>query len=106
MQPVIVQGVVGSDGTLSVADKVQLPPGRVRIIVLPPPGSSGNERPLAEVLEQTRKDQAARGFGGSTPEEMEAARKALQAEEEEEEARWREIHSHTLHPLPPVDVLP
>src|SRR5437879_2237453 len=98
---IIVQGTVEADGTLAVTDKVPLPAGRVRIIIEPLPRTETTGRTLVEVMEQIRKEQAARGFHGLSRQEMEKAEAALREEEEEEEARWREIHTHTRHPLPP-----
>ena len=100
-QAVIIQGTIGPDGTLAVVDKVPLPAGRVRVIVEPLPESQERGRTLPEILEQVRKDQAARGFSGRSRAEIDAELAALAAEDEEEERRWREIHSHTQHPLPP-----
>src|SRR5581483_9803464 len=80
-QAVIIQGTIGPDGTLAVVDKVPLPAGRVRVIVEPLPESQERGRTLPEILEQVRKDQAARGFSGRSRAEIDAELAALAAED-------------------------
>ena len=89
----VVDGVVKPDGTLELIEKLQVPAGKVRVTVEALPAS--NRPSLLEVMEQIRLNQAARGYTGRTMEEMHADEAAKKAEEEEYEARWREIWSQT-----------
>jgi hypothetical protein len=97
---VIVRGTLKEDGTLELADKPELPPGPVRVILEPLDPSADSRPGLLEILDQIHAGQRARGFKGRTKEEIDAQIAADRAEEEEYEARWRQIWSQTQTPLP------
>src|SRR4051812_30104854 len=69
---VVVQGTLKPDGTLELAEKPNLPPGPVQVTlqVVPEPKPSGPG--WWDVLQQIKQDQAARGYKGSTKEEIDA----------------------------------
>src|SRR5436305_12374263 len=98
-QAIVLQGTVGPDGTLDVPDKVPLSAGRVRVIIQKLSDDRGQTLP--EVLRRIHQAREARGARGLSQAELDAELAALRAEDEEEERRWRAIHSHTRHPLPP-----
>lgn len=69
---IVIQGVVQSDGTLQLKDKVPLPPGRVSVTVEPVPDSQETD-PFFVMLRQIR---AMRERDGVKP-DAEAAQAAL-----------------------------
>jgi hypothetical protein len=79
---VVVQRTVRADGTLELDEKLPLPAGRVQIIVQPviqPPHD-----PFWEMMERLWAGQRARGHMPRSVEEVEAERRALRDESEEE----------------------
>jgi hypothetical protein len=79
----VVEGTLKPDGTLELDQKPSLPPGRVKVIVQPAQASTAPQPGLAEVIDQIRRDQQARDYQGRSPEEIEAARQAGEAEYEQ-----------------------
>ena len=91
----VIEGTVHPDGTLELAGKLTLPPGQVRITVeslVLPPVPPGHFEALFEEIDRLLK---AGGYRGRTVEEMKADEAAEDAEDEEYEERWREIHRQT-----------
>lgn len=94
----IVEGTLKPDGTLELDQKPNLAPGRVQVIVQPLAQPSPRRRGLADVIEEIRQAQLARGYTGLTQEQMEAAR---QAEQDDYDQRMRALWSQTQSgPLP------
>ena len=79
---VVVQGVVRSDGTLELAEKLAVPAGRVQVIVQPLPDLTSD--PFWQRLEAMWAAQKARGHEARTADEVEAGRRALREEMEQE----------------------
>lgn len=69
---VIVDGNLYPDGTLALDQVPNLSPGRVRVILQPATPAMPGQRSLAEVIDEIRAGQQARGFQGRTAEEIEA----------------------------------
>ncbi len=78
----IVQATLKPDGTLELDQKPNLPPGRVQVIVQPLPPASTARRGLADVMDEIRQGQRARGYLGRTPVEMQAEVAAGREEDE------------------------
>jgi hypothetical protein len=80
---VVVQGMLKSDGTLELDEKVLMPAGRVLVtvqpVVQPPP-----DDPFWQMLERIWAGQRARGHVPRSAEEVEAERRALRGEMEQE----------------------
>ena len=93
--PAIVQGTLKADGTLELDEKPNLAPGRVQVIVQPLPQAAPRKRGLAEVIDEIRRAQSARGYTGLTKEEMEAEEAARRAEEEDYDQRMHGLWSQT-----------
>lgn len=92
-----VEADLQDDGvTLRLAKKLSLPPGKVHVIVQPSSAAEGPD--VLEILEQIHQRQQERGRKPMTEEEMEREIAALRAEDDEYEARWREISSQTQRP--------
>src|SRR5437773_10175219 len=80
--PIAIQGTVKADGTLELDDKVPLPAGRVQVLVQPLAPKTGST--LEETMERIWASQRARGFAPRSVEEVEAERRAMRDESEEE----------------------
>jgi hypothetical protein len=91
----IIQGVLNPDGGLELSEKLTLPPGPVRLTVESIAKPAAPRPDLIEVLDQIRKDQAARGYRGRSLAEMQADEAAKAAEDDEYEERWRQIWAQT-----------
>lgn len=100
--PAIIEGTLKPDGTLELDQKPNLAPGRVQVIVQPlSQPLQSKKRGLAEVIEEIRLAQLARGYTGRTKEEMEAEEAVRQAEEDDYDQRMRNLWSKTQSgPLP------
>jgi len=79
---IVVQGTVKADGTLELAEKLNVPAGRVQVIIQPLPDLSGD--PFLQRMEAIWAGQRARGHVPRTVEEVEAERRAIREEMEEE----------------------
>jgi hypothetical protein len=89
---VVIEGTLKPDGTLELDQKPSLPPGRVKVILQPAPAGTPPQRGLADVIDEIRQGQQARGFQGRSAEELEAA---LNEGEEEYENRMQGLRSQT-----------
>jgi hypothetical protein len=80
-----IEATLNPDGTLALDHGPALPPGRVRVIIqaAPPAGRRG----LADVMDEVRRQQQARGYAGRTPDEMRADEAARREEDEEYDRR-------------------
>lgn len=83
-----------TDGrTLQLKEKLALPPGPVTVTVR---ASEAKSSPtVLEVLDRIHQEQRQRGRPAMTEEEMAAEIAHMRTEEEEDDARWREIWSQT-----------
>jgi hypothetical protein len=92
--PITIEATLLPDGqTLQLSEKLALPPGRVRVTVEAAGPKSGPT--MLEVLERIHRDQQRRGRRPMTEEEMAAEINRMRSEDDEYEARWREIWSRT-----------
>lgn|SRR5579884_821186 len=95
----ILQGTLKPDGTLELDQKPNLAPGRVQVVLRPlPPLPAG--RGLAEVMDEIRQSQRARGYQGRTLEEMQAEEAARREEDEDYERRWEQLGGTPQPPAP------
>jgi hypothetical protein len=78
MNTVEVLGTVGPDGTLQLDEKLNVPPGRVRVRVETVPAET-----LSEFVDRTRAELAAAGHRFRTREEIDAEINELRDEWEE-----------------------
>ena len=90
LDEVIIEGTLKPDGTLDLDQKPGLSPGRVRVILQPASANPPRQRGLADVIDEIRQGQQARGFQGRSAEEIEAG---LQEGEEEHERRMQATRS-------------
>jgi hypothetical protein len=81
--PVIVHGTLQPDGTLTLDQKLNLPPGEVLVTVQPAAPTAPTKRGLADVIDEIRRGQQARNFQGRSAEDIEAARNEGEAEYEQ-----------------------
>jgi hypothetical protein len=79
---VVVQGVVRRDGTLELAEKLAIPEGRVQVIIQALPDPTND--PFWQRLEAIWSAQKARGHEPPSANQVEAARRALRDETEQE----------------------
>lgn len=98
----VVRGVVKPDGTVEVNAKLNWLPGAVRITIEPLEQVDQLSPSVVEVMKQIRRDQQARGYQGLSPEELEATIAELR-DDEEYEARWRNIWDQTQPSVPPKE---
>src|SRR4051812_6983162 len=85
--PIVLQGVVRPDGTLELAEKVNLPPGPVQVTVQPAPADEFLTR-----MEKIRADLRATGYVPRSAEEVEAERQAFREEWDERQEELERIH--------------
>jgi len=88
--PVIVQGTLQPDGTLKLDQAITLPPGPVLVTVQPSTSSGPSVRGLADVIDEIRIGQRARGYSGRNAEDIDAVRKEGEAEYEQ---RMQVVHA-------------
>jgi hypothetical protein len=84
-----IEGTLKPDGTLQLDRKPSLPPGRVRVAVQATPTPAPRQRGLADVIDEIRQGQVARGFHGRSADEIDAARREG---EDEYEQRMQALH--------------
>lgn len=84
---VVIQGILKSDGSLELQEKVNLPPGRVQVTVTPLPELPKDD-PFWQMMQGIWEGQKARGHVPRSSEEVEAERRTLREEWEE---RMRKI---------------
>jgi hypothetical protein len=80
---VVVDGTIKPDGSLELDSKLNLPPGRVQLIVQPLP-ELPKEDPFWQMMERIWSDRKAAGLTPRTTEEVEAQRSALREDVEED----------------------
>lgn len=94
---VTIEATLQPDGTtLRLDRKLALPPGKVVVTVQPVADRDGPG--MLEVLDRIQANRRLRGAAQLTDEEMAAEIAALRADDDEAEARWREIWSRTAPP--------
>jgi hypothetical protein len=71
LSEVVVEGTLKSDGTLVLDQPPSLAPGRVKVILQSVQAGASAGRGLADVIDEIRRDQQARGYQGRTAEEIE-----------------------------------
>jgi hypothetical protein len=76
---VTVEGVVRSDGTVEVAEKVSLPAGKVQVTLVPWPALPQDD-PFWQMMQKIWDGQKARGHVARSVQEVEAEREAMRAE--------------------------
>jgi hypothetical protein len=84
---VTVEGVVRSDGSVEVSEKVSLPAGKVQVTLVPGPQLPQDD-PFWQMMQRIWDGQKARGHVARTSSEVEAEREALR---EEWDTRMNEI---------------
>jgi hypothetical protein len=87
----VVQGTLKPDGTLELDEKVNLPPGRVQVLVLQPVPTDPKD-PFWERMEAIWAAQKARGHVPRSAEEIEAERTAMREEWEQHQRALEQIH--------------
>ncbi|MBI1914347.1 MAG: hypothetical protein HYS12_06360 [Planctomycetes bacterium] len=92
VHPVVVEGVIKSDGTLEVIDKVALPAGRVQVTVVPLPEVPADD-PFWQRMQAIWDRQQASGHVPRSVEEVEAERQATRDEWEERLRGLEQIQS-------------
>jgi hypothetical protein len=80
---VVVEGTVKPDGSLELDSKLELPPGRVQLIVQPLPELPKDD-PFWQMMERIWADRKAAELISRSTEEVEAQRRALREEMEAE----------------------
>ena len=83
LNEVVVEGTLKPDGTLELDQTPNLSPGRVKVILQPVRAGAPGQRGLADVIDEIRRDQQARGFQGRSAEEIEAGLREGEAEYEQ-----------------------
>jgi hypothetical protein len=71
----IVEGTLNPDGSVQLDQMPNMTPGRVKVILQPASAITSPQRGLAEVIDEIRQGQQARGFQGRSAEEIDAARR-------------------------------
>jgi hypothetical protein len=87
-QTITVDGNIGPDGMLVVEERLQLPPGKVRVTVESVVPAKPVPRSLRDLFQEIRNEQAHGGRKGRTREEIDADVKQMR---DEWEARMDEI---------------
>lgn len=91
---ITVLATLQPDGiSLQLEKKLTLPPGPVTVIVQPAAPRSGPT--MLETLERIHREQQQRGRKAMTEAEMAAEIDQMRSEDDDYEARWREIWSQT-----------
>ena len=85
-QQVVVHGHIQPDGTLEVAEKVNLPPGPVSVTVQAVP--SGPQKRTLQVLQEIWSQRESLGLAGRSREEIDAEINAMR---DEDDRRMRAI---------------
>ena len=60
----VIEGTLKADGTLELDQKPSLSPGRVTVTLQPAQAKTPGQRGLADLIDEIRKGQQARGFQG------------------------------------------
>jgi hypothetical protein len=97
---VLAHGTLQPDGvTIRLDHRIELPPGKIVVTAEPAPAKTGET--MLELLDRIHRERAARGERGLNEEEMAARIAEMRADDEEYEARWREIYANTTSPPEP-----
>jgi hypothetical protein len=96
LSEVVVEGTIKPDGTLELDQKPALSPGRVKVVLQPVQAIPPSSRGLADVIDEIRRGQQARGFQGRSAQEIEAG---LREGEDEYERRMLD-HQPEHSPAP------
>ena len=80
---IVVEGTLKPDGTLELDEKPNLSPGRVKVILQSIQPHLPRKRGLADVIDEIRQDQQARGYQGRSAQEIEATRREGEDEYEQ-----------------------
>jgi hypothetical protein len=72
--PIVLQGTVKPDGTLELEQKLQLPPGPVRVVIQPVLAEQHGRQDWWQTLQTARAILENRGTGFRSQEEIEAER--------------------------------
>jgi hypothetical protein len=93
----VIEGTLKPDGTLELDEKPNLAPGRVQVIVQPLSKPAQPKRGLADVIDEIRRGQQARGFQGRSAEEIEGGLREGEDEYEQKmQALWSQTKSEPL----------
>ncbi|GEM_PF-817260 len=84
------EGTLKPDGTLELDQMPSLSPGRVKVILQSVPANGQRQLGLAEVIDEIRQSQQARGFQDRSAEEIEAA---MQEGEQDYEKKMQTLRS-------------
>jgi hypothetical protein len=87
----VVEGTLKPDGTLELDEKINLPPGRVQVVVLQP-GPADPKDPFWERMEAIWAAQKARGHVPRSAEEIKAERTAMREGWEKHQRALEQIH--------------
>ena len=79
---IVVQGIVKPDGTLQLDEKLNVPAGRVQVVVQPLPDLSSD--PFWQSMQAIWAGQVARGHVPRSAEDVESERRAVRQEMEDE----------------------
>ena len=97
MNPIIVQGIVGSDGTLRLDQSVPLPPGAVEVTIQPLSRTAMSPDPFWATMEEIWAGQRARGHLPRSKAEIDADIASFRDEAEEEMLAVERIHAECQH---------
>ncbi len=99
---VVVEGTLQPDGTLVLAEKPNLPPGRVRVTLQAWAAPAGLQDGVLARMQKVWAAQDARGYVPRTREEVDAEINALRDEAEEEMQAIERLHEETQCSRTPV----
>ena len=91
---VVVEATLNPDGSLELDRKLDLPPGRVQLIVQPLPELPKDD-PFWEKMERIWADRAAAGLTARSTEDVETQRKALREEVDQEIERAAQLQKES-----------
>jgi len=97
LQPIEVEGTLQADGTLVLDERPSMPPGRVRVTLLPVAGPTPPEDDFMTRMEAVWAAQKARGYVPPSREQIDAEI-AVMRDEAEEEMREVERLSEACRP--------
>jgi hypothetical protein len=89
-----VQGTVQPDGTLVLDQKLQLPAGRVKVVVQPVYDSAPPQESLVEFVDRVRREAEARGHQYMTDEELHAWIEELREDDDRIERAYQEMEEY------------
>jgi len=92
LSEIVIDGTLKSDGTLELDQLPNLAPGRVKVTVQPVQAGASTRRGLADVIDEIRRSQQARGYHGRSAEEIEAG---LREGEDEYERKMQALRSQS-----------